>query len=330
MPLTAFAPSVGFIWTFLETHGHDPRHVLSSVGIDPAFLHRSDARLPIESADALWCRTVDLVGDPCFGIKAAAHWHPSYLGALGYAWLTSRTLRGGIERIERYMSFVSGAVSLSLRSEQKGARAVFRFKTQSARQAERAALFIAVLTEMCRVNYVEPFDPVEVCFSQPMPSCAGDFYAFFRCPVSFSAGCDGVLFDHARLDEHLPGDNPQLAHVNDELMAQELRRLGEDDLIARIKAVLLAHLPSGDVSIAMVAKALHMSPSTLQRRIRALGSTYKRILDGLRRELAERYMAEGKRSVGEVSYLLGFSETAAFTRAFKRWTGATPREYQPR
>lgn len=85
-----------------------------------------------------------------------------------------------------------------------------------------------------------------------------------------------------------------------------------------------ATLPRGAPSLADMARALHMSPRTLQRRLDAKGVRFQALVDAMRRELAERYLDDARLSIAEVAYLLGFSEVSAFHRACKRWTGKSP------
>jgi AraC-like DNA-binding protein len=84
----------------------------------------------------------------------------------------------------------------------------------------------------------------------------------------------------------------------------------------------------GEVTLESVASRLAMTPRTLQRRLRDEGTTFRRMLDDYRRELASRYLTNALLTVDEVAYLLGFSESSAFHKAFKRWTSKAPAEFR--
>jgi len=94
---------------------------------------------------------------------------------------------------------------------------------------------------------------------------------------------------------------------------------------ARVERQIEPLLPTGDVSIESVARALGYSRQTLYRRLKAEGITFEKLLDDLRRRLAMKLVREDGVSVKEAAYRLGFSDPAAFSRAFKRWTGSSPR-----
>jgi AraC-like DNA-binding protein len=104
----------------------------------------------------------------------------------------------------------------------------------------------------------------------------------------------------------------------------------EDSLIERFRALTKDELKGGDASLEVLAARLGMSARTLQRKLRALGTSHQELLDEMRKALAVRYLAEPDVAVCEVAYLLGFSESSAFHRAFKRWTGTTPSEFRKR
>jgi AraC-like DNA-binding protein len=87
-------------------------------------------------------------------------------------------------------------------------------------------------------------------------------------------------------------------------------------------------LRDGEPSIEHLAPRLGVSVRSLQRRLREAGTSYKQVLDQVRHDLALRYLTAGELSIGEVAFLLGFSEPSAFHRAFKRWTGSTPGEFR--
>lgn len=87
-------------------------------------------------------------------------------------------------------------------------------------------------------------------------------------------------------------------------------------------------LPSGDVVQQKVAGRLHRSTSTLQRQLGAEGVTYRDVLDDPRRELAEAYLRQGRHTLAQIAFLLGFADQGNFARAFKRWTGMSPRQFR--
>ena len=97
-----------------------------------------------------------------------------------------------------------------------------------------------------------------------------------------------------------------------------------DDLIGRLRRFLVDALPRDEAGLSAAARALGMSTRTLQRRVRERGVVYAGLVDDVRRHLSRKYLADGNLSLGEIAYLLGYSESSAFNRAYRRWTGRTP------
>jgi AraC-like DNA-binding protein len=99
-------------------------------------------------------------------------------------------------------------------------------------------------------------------------------------------------------------------------------------VIIGVKQKIIEYLPDGDCSRDRVASALCMSPTTLQLKLSQRGTNFQQLLDDTRKELACSYLSQAARSVTEITFLLGFSDTSNFTRAFKRWTGVSPTDYR--
>lgn len=112
--MTALATAIQPLWPLLASLGEDPEPVFSSAGIEPDTLKRPNARLPVAACNAVLLRASSRVADPCFGMRYGEYWQPSMFGPLGYAWLTSATLRKAIDRFARYIDFVleRGAVQV--------------------------------------------------------------------------------------------------------------------------------------------------------------------------------------------------------------------------
>jgi len=111
-------------------------------------------------------------------------------------------------------------------------------------------------------------------------------------------------------------------------MIEYLAQLNHDRITEKVKAVIIDQLPSGNVTDENVARALYMSSRKLQRQLQSDGTTFNALLNEIRQDLAQKYLREQDTSMTEIAFLLGFSESSAFSRAFKRWMGVTPTQYR--
>jgi AraC-like DNA-binding protein len=163
-------------------------------------------------------------------------------------------------------------------------------------------------------------------FRHAEPAWRAEYERIFRAPVVFGSRWNAMLIDPRFLTLRQPPVNRYVFGVLSERAEALLREL-ENARTARgrVESQLMRILHTGQASMNAIAAKMATSPRTLQRNLKAEGVTFEQVLDELRCKLALTYL-DGKRvSVNETAYLVGFSEPAAFSRAFKRWTGQSPR-----
>ncbi len=312
----------------VELHGIDPQGFLRESGIDPALLRDPDARIPSQLADVALTRAMALIPDPAFGLRAAECWHPSNLGCLGYAWLSSRTLHTGLTRIERF-GRILGTVRYQCRNESTGLRFSYDHRRGEAPHAHALTdCALSIVVDMCRKNFGTELNPLAVTLRRPTPDDPKPYLDFYRSPVQFGSDENSFVLSHEIVEKPLSSANHEVATLLDAILIRQLATLTDTDIVSRYKLYLLQHLTSGEPTEQGLAQALGMSRRTLQRKLNALGTTYKGVLDATRHELALQYLDDPARSVTDITFLLGFSEQSAFSRAFKRWSGKTPTAYR--
>lgn len=224
------------------------------------------------------------------------------------------------------MQVVNGVVSYHLADD--GENVVLTAVTDNpiyqppfAPQEDSGASFIV---SSRRTAYGYELDLVEVRLQHSATSCKGDYYGFFRCSVHFDSDASAIFFSRADLDRPLPAANRELAQANDRILTDFLGKLHEADLVTGVKTAIAQELPSGSPTGEDIAKSVFLSPRALNRRLTAMGTNYSQLLEAVRYELAEQYVADPSLSLSELSFLLGFSELSAFSRAFRRWSGQSP------
>ena len=316
------------LWNILESYEIDPEPLFQEAALNPELMRKSVGRYRIDNIDYIWRRASEAIGDPCFGLKAAEVWHPSNLGALGYAMLASNTLRTSLERMVRYLDFLSDEDFMKLDETEEGLRLTLVLSRRNVDKSEQYDAALALTMSICRMNYIEDLAPVSVTLVHPKPSCSPKFYEYFRSPVLFEACTYSLTLPIDVVDKILPGSNPQLAELNDQVMIQYLAELDQDQITQKVKATIIDQLPSGSVTDEAVARTLHMSSRKLQRQLQNAGTTFNTLLNEIRQELAQKYLRGEDTSMTEIAFLLGFSESSAFSRAFKRWTGVSPTKYR--
>jgi AraC-like DNA-binding protein len=325
MQPTTIASWAAVIWRALESRDIAPRLLFERAGVNTAHLHDAGARISVAAMTRLWNLAIEETNDPCFGISAGQHVHPTTFHALGYAWLASSTLREALDRFVRYTRLVSTA--LTLRTIAVGDEVELNFEAVNCQMpvslAGADAGGVALVT-LCRISYGETFCPLRVRLQRPRATCEHQFDTFFRAPVVYGAADNALVFSANDLDRVLSTGNVELARAADAIILQYLANFDRDDVVTQVRMKLLDMLPSGQTSSQRIAETLHMSVRNLQRKLSQQGTSLARLLEETRRELANQYVHNSRLSVGEMTYLLGFSEPASFTRAFHRWYGTSP------
>lgn len=159
-------------------------------------------------------------------------------------------------------------------------------------------------------------------------TCKKAYHEFFGCKIKHGNTIK-LVFSAEDANRPFLTENAGMWRFFEPELQNRLSKLSEkDDIRQRVKSALLELLPSGQVSIDMVAKSLAMSKRTLQRKLSADKVTYQNILNETRKELAQYYLTESTTSFMEIAFLLGFQEATSFYRAFSSWTGKTPEQYR--
>jgi AraC-like DNA-binding protein len=149
---------------------------------------------------------------------------------------------------------------------------------------------------------------------------------YFGAPVRFHQSEYTTVFDRDILGRPLRALDQQLLGILEEHASMILAELPplDDDLLGRLEQFVVGALPEDRAGISAAARALGMSTRTLQRRLRERGIVFAGLVDEVRRRLSARYLADGTLTLGEIVWLLGYSESSAFNRAYRRWTGRSP------
>ena len=278
-----------------------------SAGVDLAAIPAPGERIEVDKIDSILGVAIPLASDPAFGLQAARCWHPSELGVLGYAWLSSSTLRTGLERAVRYSRLVGERGITEIEDTRQGLKVRFWAKRGNPAVVPVAAVIVdivmALLLDLCRMNAGAALRPVAATLRRRKPDPADAYERFFGCAVQFGAEENTFVLSAKDADRPLPSANRQLAATFDKMLAEELARLDKSDVVSRSRAAVLGHLSSGEGTAEDTAKQLHMSPRTLQRKLAEANTTYLQ----LRRRHAQRpcpALHRGPAPLGHRHYLL--------------------------
>jgi AraC-like DNA-binding protein len=328
-PITTSPPcfSLRLLLPFVRLLQRDPRipheSLAQLVAMDP------DERLPISAVHELLTGAVFLTGDPDLGLKAAQEITPGDYGAVEYAARSAATWRDACNTVGRYLRLVNDALRFSLRDE--GEHALIQLDStvalpRAAADFQSAAFHVSG-TSIWPANFQPEY---EVWFMHPEPEDLREYARTFAFgTLRFGADFNGFAVKRQYLDLPVHSADPQLHSLlrkHAEAMLAELPRALS--LTERVRDLLAKELGGGTPTLHQIARQVSMSERTLSRHLDEEGTTFKVLLEDLRQRMALRYVAKSTLTVSEIAFLLGFSQAAAFHRAFRRWTGQTPLEYR--
>jgi len=322
--MSIYAPLVGNLWLTLESYGVDPREVIDEKIYRPGRPSAGNERIQFEDYDDLLTRVASYVSDPALGLRAAEFIHPTHLGALGHAWLASATLRAAIFRAERYSRIYNERLVMRVEELPDRLSVSYHLATSHPRPHDVGDANPAILLKLCRINFGPGLQPVEVELQRPEPADPSPWLAYFGPNVRFGAGVNRLSISAHDADTPLTGANEELVAMNEEVIRRYLLKLDRHSILSRARLGIIEHLPSGRITEEELAAKLNISKRTLHRKLRENSETFRSLVKQVRMGLAEHYVRNDDYSITEIAFLLGFSDTSAFSRAFRDWFGCSP------
>lgn len=310
----------------LDRLGFDTRLLLSVVGLRARDLEDPDATISCAMFERFICAATEECRMPNLGAQLAAVTPIGAFPLLDYLVVTSDTVSGALDQLVRYFQLVAAPITLSVVRDDQSVRLVVHpggndFGTQY--ETTLVVQHLRAETEQrLRVSSVSLMSE---------PDDRKGLERLLGCKINTPSTWSGVEFSVEDMRLPLRRRDAALRGVLEAHAASltTIHAESKDDAVVRtIRAELAARLGKQMPTLETLARQLAKAPRSLQRNLAAKGLSYQQILDDTRREGAERLLADASLSIGEIGYLLGFSEPSAFHRAFKRWHEVTPQEYR--
>lgn len=321
---------------FAIARGAGRAALLALAGVDPALAGGADARLSFAGFKALMRAAAEITGDPAFAAHFGAESQFHEISIVGMISHSAATMAEAFEQMNRYARLV-----VEVEGHDAGDRFAIVRRDGETWMEDRTrnpddfpelieSTFARFVWTTRRFLGPVPFAR-SVWFTRQQPAHAAEIARVLGVPLRFGADRNAIAIHETWLSLPLPFSNRYVFGVfidrADGLLAEMQRNV---TMRGRVESALLAVLHKGPVAMTAIAATLGMGKSTLYRRLRAEGECFDTIVDDLRHRMALHYLAGRKVSVNETAYLVGFSDPAAFSRAFRRWTGAAPGAHRRR
>lgn len=299
------------------------RHGLANL---PGSTGRAPLRRLMDWSDELAAAS----GDPDVGVRLGSRLPFGTRPLLDNLFGSAATLGEALAIVERFGRVPTTAAGWERHDEPEG-RVVYVMWTAPdlAKQRWNVDFRMARALSHTRHALRQNFRPLEVRLSYPAPASTAALRAFYDAPLSFGHAQDALVLPAALLRCPLPSANPSLNQLLEELAEEELARGGgTPDLLQRLREYVAGSLQPGALTLDAAASALGLGARTLRRRLDERDTSFRRVVQDVRCELARRYLDAGELDLADISFVLGFANVTAFHRAFKRSTGQTASDYR--
>lgn len=321
------------IETVENTAQIDSASCLQQVGLNTSQLSEElPSFIPLSQFIKILEGLSDLTNNPYLGLQVGAHYDPSWWGVLGYVMYHSPTLKRALENAFRYQNILEQhGTHWELREE--GDNALLSYVVTDpdipvSPQDDQLAVMIMIRVFRDLLN--KEWSPEVIYFAHTAPDDLSIYQRKFSSKIYFQQKFNGVLFHRHLLNESIVNADPHLLPI----LSNYLKELAQSipvnqSFLQQVRHRIVEALQNGNPSLSWIAKDLGMSPRTMQRRLAEHHHVFKELVEDIRYQLSLKYL-ESDLTLIDISFLLGYSELSAFSRAFRRWTGQTPLEYKNR
>lgn len=305
--------------------------ILEGTGLSETWLHEENALIAPDQYLTIVGNALDETGDPALGLNIGPKQLLGDLGFLGYAIISSPTLRDASQAALKFWELNGSLVTLSYQEDDE----YTTWDISPAFRMNDVRLWIYAVEELLTTLNTtasflsnHAFRYADISLSYADPGYGYLYGELFDCPVFFCREADRFRIATKYSDMPTFTGHPQMAHVCQQQCQDLQARLRDDDeLITSIREIIVSSM--GQIPhMSDVAHKLAMSSRTLRRRLLERNTTYQRILDEVRQELAKEYVGGTNLSVDQIAGRIGFSEAATFRKAFKKWSGMSIKEFK--
>ena len=322
-PMTLPAHDLRVLLDGLGLLGYSVEALLAAARLNRADLTNPDARVACDAYGAVLTRACQERFTPNLALELA---RVTPLGAwplIDYLVVTADTVEAGVRQLARYLRITGAPFSIEVRDDIEPIRV-----EMTTGAAPFAIEFDAALMVLHLRNEADGVFAASLSFAHTLDDAA-EFARILGCPVKANAAWSGISVPQQTWRLPLRRRDPILRQVLEGHADEILARLpAHTGLALEVQRALASRVAGGDTRIESVGRVFGMSARTLQRRLADEGLSFQKLLDDARKVAAGRYLDESTLAIGEIAYLLGYSEAAAFHRAFKRWYRATPEAFR--
>jgi AraC-like DNA-binding protein len=312
----------------LEELGVRASAVLRRAGLSPGSIGQPRVLLSTEELFALWRAIGEVSANPAIGLLLGTENKTERFHPVGLAALSTENFGSAINQIARYKQLTCPEEILQ---KKDGVEWSIQFRWLLAEEVEPPVLIecaFAWVLSIARHGTGTRLSPLRVEFVQPR-SHVKTIERHFGCPVVCGAPRNAIVFRAGDAERSFVTRNAELLGMLAPQFEEELKRENSDEnFLERVRVAIQQKLTGQRPTIEDIANALHVSSRTLQRRLQDEGSSFQRVLEDARHQLARYYLNNSFLELNEAAYLLGYEDANSFVRAFRTWEGTPPARWR--
>lgn len=308
--------------------GGDPDEILAAAHVDGKMLGEADRYMPLRNYIDCQEIAAQRLERSDFGLLFGQMQTITMLGPLAIGVVNSSTARDGIELCARYLHVHNPAATMSLSPMPRSECDFLGFSVdvrRPARREQNAERAISSFHKSLSQIGGDDYRPREVWFMHEPLSALKVYRDVFGVVPKFGKPLMGIAIERNVLDAWRPGHSPQLRGLAENFL-RSLSPARSDSFTLRVRNMMRGLLRGGECTPERTASSLGLHERTLQRRLKAEGSSFEKIKDDVRRELGETLLAQSNVSLSQIALMLDYADASAFSRSCRRWFGETPRE----
>jgi AraC-like DNA-binding protein len=331
-PFTTFEPKIAIqpirsLINYCERRGVSRIKLLQSISLSEDQLNDGRLLIDVQRYEDLFRFSSHALDDLNLGFKFGQIFEADRWGILGYIALTSQSVADAIAAQYKYQS-LSGNMGAPLLISHGHVTTLQWVPAYNCSHHLPEQILTGLVSLARTLTNTEDFSPTTVFFTHKPQTEISEYENYFNCPVRFEAQFNGIVMDNSELQAPIRKSDAELNLVLNSHAQSMLTQQTFNSPMEVIKDYIVKTLPDHVPEIDEVSEYLGLSVRSTQRKLQDYGTSFSQVLDAIRKELALTYLRQTHNSVLYVSERLGFSEQSAFQRAFKRWTGTTPRRYR--
>lgn len=299
------------------------------LGTPTSLLQGPDQRIDADRYYALWHYAESVSADPAIGLHAGESVDPESMGLVGHVFFNCDTLGDAVAQYVRLHRLINESIHLSL--EQTEDQTILSWQPDSPQHYCRQDMDRTLASAIARTRHfiLADFHADWIELAHPEPVYADEYRRLLGGDISFDAPVTRVAFDNRHLSHPIPRRNPYIYSAVLRQVNTILARWQPQKTFSRkVRRMISRQMSTDRINADTLAQQCHMSRQTLYRRLKKEGISFHDMVEEVRKDKALRYVAGNQYALGEIAFLLGFSELSAFSRAFKRWTGVAPAHYR--